>query len=85
MTFSLVSVVQYSSGEQRRRSPPITPHTYIAHLREYTPPSPEDDVVFLVTEFAVCFQLGREVELDDDLRQLTFYSVQSGDTIYLRW
>ncbi|XP_073257799.1 tubulin-specific chaperone E-like [Porites lutea] len=30
-------------------------------------------------------KLGREVELDDDLRQLTFYSVQSGDTIYLRW
>ena len=32
-----------------------------------------------------CLQLGREVELDDDLRQLIFYSVQSGDTIYLRW
>ncbi|KAJ7377274.1 hypothetical protein OS493_030085 [Desmophyllum pertusum] len=30
-------------------------------------------------------KLGREVELDDDLRQLTFYSVQSGDTLYLRW
>nr|XP_058944024.1 tubulin-specific chaperone E-like [Pocillopora verrucosa] len=30
-------------------------------------------------------KLGREVDLDDDLRQLTFYSVQSGDTIYLRW
>lgn len=30
-------------------------------------------------------KLDREVELDDDLRQLTFYSVQSGDTIYLRW
>lgn len=25
------------------------------------------------------------MDLDDDLRQLTFYSVQSGDTIYLRW
>ena len=35
--------------------------------------------------FSFCLQLGREVELDDDLRQLTFYSVQSGDTIYLRW
>ncbi|XP_068679242.1 tubulin-specific chaperone E-like isoform X1 [Montipora foliosa] len=30
-------------------------------------------------------KLGREVELDDDLRQLTFYSVRTGDTIYLRW
>ena len=30
-------------------------------------------------------QIGREIELDDDLRQLTFYSVESGDTILVRW
>lgn len=30
-------------------------------------------------------KLGREVDLDDDLRQLTFYSIQTGDSIYLRW
>ncbi|XP_029204560.2 tubulin-specific chaperone E-like isoform X2 [Acropora millepora] len=35
--------------------------------------------------YCVDSKLGREVELDDDLRQLSFYSVRNGDTIYLRW
>jgi hypothetical protein len=26
-----------------------------------------------------------EIEMDDDLKQLSFYSVESGDTILLRW
>ena len=30
-------------------------------------------------------QNGHEVELDDDLRQLSFYSVGSGDIIHLKW
>ncbi|XP_074636357.1 tubulin-specific chaperone E-like isoform X4 [Acropora palmata] len=35
--------------------------------------------------YCVDSKLGREVELDDDLRQLSFYSVRNGDTIFLRW
>lgn len=30
-------------------------------------------------------QTGHEIEMDDDLRQLSFYSVKSGDTIKLKW
>ena len=30
-------------------------------------------------------QTGREIEMDDDLRPLSFYSLESGDTINVRW
>ena len=33
----------------------------------------------------VLLQGDREIEIDDDLKQLSFYSITTGDTILLRW
>lgn len=30
-------------------------------------------------------QGGYEIELDDNLRQISFYSVEDGDTVLVRW
>lgn len=31
------------------------------------------------------FQVRHEIELDDNLRQLSFYSMLDGDTVLVRW
>ena len=33
----------------------------------------------------LCAQRNFEIELGDDLKQLSFYAMESGDTILLRW
>ena len=35
--------------------------------------------------FSMCLQGEHEIEVTDDLKQLSFYSIESGDTILVRW
>ena len=43
-------------------------------------------VVLMYIIYSLLFSQGEcEIELSDDLKQLSFYSIETGDTILLRW